>query len=54
VTKLERSGKAASQVDLLDGERRVQELARMLGGVKVTRATLDHAAEMLRNASRRR
>jgi DNA repair ATPase RecN len=35
-------------------QRRVEEIARMLGGIKVTRATQDHAAEMLRNASRKR
>ena len=30
------------------------ELARMLGGVEITRKTLDHAAEMLAGAARKR
>ncbi|MGH8222966.1 MAG: DNA repair protein RecN, partial [Woeseiaceae bacterium] len=37
---------------LNDGER-VEELARMLGGVKITRKTREHAAEMLKTAARR-
>ena len=28
-------------------EERLEELARMLGGIKITRKTLDHAREML-------
>ncbi len=31
----------------LTGDERVQEIARMLGGVKITKKTLAHAAEML-------
>ncbi len=31
----------------LKGDERVQEIARMLGGVKITKKTLAHAAEML-------
>ncbi|MDX1764595.1 MAG: DNA repair protein RecN, partial [bacterium] len=31
----------------LAGDDRVQEIARMLGGVKITRTTVEHAAEML-------
>ncbi len=34
-------------IKLLDNKERVKEIARMLGGVKITRATLDHAHEML-------
>ena len=37
--------------DLSDDER-VEELARMLGGVEITARTRDHAAEMLRSGSR--
>jgi len=38
----------------LSGDERVQELARMLGGVEITRKTLDHAAEMLAGGRRKR
>ncbi len=41
-------GKATrTQVDPLDDSERIDELARMLGGVKITRKTREHAAEML-------
>ena len=54
VAKSEHHGAASSTVERLDAELRVDEIARMLAGLKVTRATHDHAAEMLRNASRKR
>lgn len=38
----------------LSRDERVQELARMLGGVEITRKTLDHAAEMLAGGRRKR
>ena len=38
----------------LDGEERIQEIARMLGGVEITQKTIDHAAEMLAGAGRKR
>jgi len=37
-------------VEALDSEERVAEVARMLGGLKITEATRRHAAEMLQNA----
>ncbi len=37
-------------VDALGGEERVGEVARMLGGLKITEATRRHAEEMLQNA----
>jgi DNA repair protein RecN (Recombination protein N) len=40
-------GQAVSQVASLDRPQRVEELARMLGGVKITETTRKHAAEML-------
>ena len=43
-----------TQVQALDKDERIEELARMLGGVEITRKTLDHAAEMLAGASRKR
>jgi DNA repair protein RecN (Recombination protein N) len=37
-------------ISALDGETRVQEIARMLGGVEITEQTLAHAAEMVGNS----
>jgi DNA repair protein RecN (Recombination protein N) len=47
VSKETRNGQAASVVSRLEGEARVEELARMLGGVTITETTRRHAAEML-------
>ncbi len=41
---------AFATVEALDGEERVAEVARMLGGLKITEATRRHAQEMLQNA----
>ncbi|MGH8664826.1 MAG: DNA repair protein RecN [Burkholderiales bacterium] len=53
VSKDEHRGAVASRVQRLDGSLRVDELARMLGGLEITRATREHATEMLHAASRR-
>jgi DNA repair protein RecN (Recombination protein N) len=37
----------ASQVRPLEGEERVEEIARMLGGATITSRTRAHAREML-------
>ena len=48
-------GKATrTGVHALNKEERVQELARMLGGVEITQKTVDHAAEMLSGAAQKR
>jgi DNA repair protein RecN (Recombination protein N) len=48
-------GKATrTGVHVLSHDERVEELARMLGGVDITQKTLDHAAEMLAGAGRKR
>lgn len=47
--KATRTGVAA-----LTDDERTDEIARMLGGVEITRKTLDHAAEMLAAAQRKR
>ncbi|MFA6312107.1 MAG: DNA repair protein RecN [Sterolibacterium sp.] len=47
VAKEERAGAALSRVTPLDHATRIDELARMLGGVKITETTRKHAAEML-------
>ena len=36
-----------SEIKVLDTESRIEELARMLGGEKITATTRQHAAEML-------
>ncbi len=47
VTKSAANSKVLSQVAVLDKQQRVEEIARMLGGVKITETTRKHAAEML-------
>jgi DNA repair protein RecN (Recombination protein N) len=50
VTKAEKKGRTFVRVEPLDEEGRVREVARMLGGVKITQTTLAHAREMLGKA----
>jgi DNA repair protein RecN (Recombination protein N) len=40
-------GFVSSNIALLDADARVEEIARMLGGLKITATTRQHAAEML-------
>lgn len=47
VSKQSEGGRTLSRVDPLDADQRVEEIARMLGGVKITETTRRHAAEML-------
>jgi len=48
-------GKATrTTVQPLGRDERIDELARMLGGVEITEKTLDHAAEMLSEAPKKR
>ncbi len=47
VTKSTANGKVSSKVAVLGKDERVEEIARMLGGVKITETTRKHAAEML-------
>ncbi len=47
ITKGVRRGRTIASLDSLDGEGRVSEIARMLGGETVTDATLAHAREMV-------
>ncbi len=47
VAKSAVDGKVTSKVTALDKPRRIEEIARMLGGVKITDTTRQHAAEML-------
>jgi DNA repair protein RecN (Recombination protein N) len=50
VAKTTASGVTRSHVAVLDESARVEEIARMLGGVEITATTRRHAAEMLRAA----
>lgn len=47
VAKVMHDGHAASSVQLLGDSDRIEEIARMLGGVKITDLTRKHAAELL-------
>ena len=47
VAKGAESGSARSRVAVLDQKSRIEEIARMLGGVAITATTRKHAAEML-------
>ena len=40
-------GRTRTTIEPLDAEERLEEMARLLGGIKITRKTLDHAREML-------
>jgi DNA repair protein RecN (Recombination protein N) len=47
VSKAVRDGQTLSAISSLDATGRVQEIARMLGGVEITEITLQHARELL-------
>ncbi|MBL1264171.1 DNA repair protein RecN [Candidatus Methylomicrobium oryzae] len=47
VAKNQQTDLTSSTVRMLDGEERILEVARMLGGVNITENTLAHAREML-------
>jgi DNA repair protein RecN (Recombination protein N) len=41
------NGKTASRIEVLDAKSRVEEIARMLGGLEITATTRKHARELL-------
>ena len=41
------NGKTASRIDVLDAKARIEEVARMLGGIEITATTRKHARELL-------
>ncbi len=49
IVKSVSDGKTFTNVNVLDHEGRKNELARIIGGVEITKATLDYAEEMLNN-----
>jgi len=52
VRKESRSGRTLTRVERLEGEAVVDEIARMLGGLKITERTRAHAREMIESARR--
>jgi DNA repair protein RecN (Recombination protein N) len=54
VSKSARGGQVRSEVAVLDQAGRVEEVARMLGGVRITETTRRHAMEMLGGSGVRR
>ena len=54
ISKVSDGNSTRTRVHALDRDERIEELARMLGGVEITRKTLEHAAEMLAGAGRKR
>lgn len=47
ISKSVSQGRTRTMIAPLDAGERVEEMARMLGGIKITRRTRDHAREML-------
>ena len=54
ISKVTDGKSTRTQVHALKRDERVEELARMLGGMEITSKTLEHAAEMLAGGSRKR
>jgi len=52
VSKAESRGTTRSSIEELDDPARVEEIARMLGGIKLTATTREHAREMLQGFGR--
>jgi DNA repair protein RecN (Recombination protein N) len=52
VAKLSDGKSTQTQIETLDGNTRRDEIARMLGGIEITRATLAHAKQMLEAGSK--
>lgn len=50
VSKTHQAGMHSTHIHTLSREERINELARMLGGIKVTQKVLDHAKEMVEEA----
>ena len=50
VSKLSGEDTTRTRIRALNEEERVDELARMLGGVKITKQTREHAREMMQNS----
>ena len=53
ISKKVSSGRTRTAIQLLNNEDRYKEIARMLGGEKITQTTLAHARELLERQSNR-
>jgi DNA repair protein RecN (Recombination protein N) len=53
VVKMTDGSTTRTAIKRLGEDERIEELARMLGGVKITKKTREHAAEMLRHSRQR-
>lgn len=51
VKKIEKNNTTHTQITFLDPDEKIQEIARMLGGVEVTQKTIEHAKEMLEKST---
>jgi DNA repair protein RecN (Recombination protein N) len=51
VSKQAKGGETVTAVKTLDGTERIKEIARMIGGVEISKQTLAHAEDMLARAS---
>ncbi|WP_151636574.1 DNA repair protein RecN [Noviherbaspirillum aerium] len=47
VSKRSTEGRTMSRIDFLDAKARIEEIARMLGGIEITATTRKHARELL-------
>ena len=47
VSKMQANGATLSHIQALDSKQRIEEIARMLGGLNITETTRSHAKEML-------
>ena len=47
VVKTQSNGATLSHIQALDSQQRIEEIARMLGGIQITETTRSHAKEML-------
>lgn len=54
ISKVSDGKSTRTGLQVLGKDERIEELARMLGGVEITTKTLDHAAEMLAGARQKR
>ena len=54
INKTAENGKTYTNINKLNGKEKPKELARMLGGVKMTDTTLDHAEEMIKLAEKKK
>lgn len=54
ISKVSDGKSTRTSVQALSKQERIKELARMLGGVEITSKTLEHAAEMLNDAPKKR